>query len=180
MKIIRRRFYPVFLPVMRCRKKEKSFSSRHLKNPAKSVILVRLHRKRRHASGRLSVRYPRILIRRCIEVVVTRTTRNRFVQRWARGFESHHLRQKKDRSKLSESYNLERSFFLFPDYRILFLSIISYVVKRICPKFRYFPLFYLYNFGVFYIDSNPPPMIILSQSLMFIFANFIERQEVFL
>lgn len=36
-----------------------------------------------------------IFIRRCIEVVVTRTTRNRFVQRWARGFESHHLRQKK-------------------------------------------------------------------------------------
>ena len=36
----------------------------------------------------------RISIWRCIEVVVTRTTRNRFVQRWARGFESHHLRQK--------------------------------------------------------------------------------------
>ena len=34
------------------------------------------------------------LIWRCIEVVVTRTTRNRFVLSRARGFESHHLRQK--------------------------------------------------------------------------------------
>ena len=33
------------------------------------------------------------LIRRRIEVVVTRTTRNRFVWRQARGFESHRLRQ---------------------------------------------------------------------------------------
>ena len=31
---------------------------------------------------------------RCIEAVVTRTTRNRFVLNRARGFESHHLRQK--------------------------------------------------------------------------------------
>ena len=31
---------------------------------------------------------------RCIEVVVTRTTRNRFVSKMARGFESHHLHQK--------------------------------------------------------------------------------------
>ena len=38
------------------RKKEKSFSGKHLKNPAKSVILVRLHGKWRHASGRLLVR----------------------------------------------------------------------------------------------------------------------------
>jgi hypothetical protein len=80
------------LRLTRCRKKEKSFSVRHLKNPAKSVILVRLHRKRRHTFGCLLVRQFRIRIRRCIEVVVTRTTRNRFVQRWARGFESHHLR----------------------------------------------------------------------------------------
>ena len=35
------------------------------------------------------------LIWRCIEVVVTRTTRNRFVLSRARGFESHHLRQAK-------------------------------------------------------------------------------------
>ena len=33
------------------------------------------------------------LIWRCIEVVVTRTIRNRFVLNRARGFESHHLRQ---------------------------------------------------------------------------------------
>ncbi len=32
-------------------------------------------------------------MRRCIEVVVTRTIRNRFVLSRARGFESHHLRQ---------------------------------------------------------------------------------------
>ncbi len=35
------------------------------------------------------------LIWRCIEVVVTRTTRNRFVLSRARGFESHHLRHAK-------------------------------------------------------------------------------------
>ncbi len=35
------------------------------------------------------------LIWRCIEVVVTRTTRNRFVLSRARGFESHHLRHTK-------------------------------------------------------------------------------------
>lgn len=35
-----------------------------------------------------------IVVWRCIEVVVTRTTRNRFVgEEPARGFESHHLRQ---------------------------------------------------------------------------------------
>ncbi len=37
---------------------------------------------------------------RCIEVVVTRTTRNRFVLNRARGFESHHLRQKRHRHKV--------------------------------------------------------------------------------
>ena len=93
MKIIRRLFFCRFRRIQG-RKKEKSFSGKHLKNPAKSVILVRLHGKWRHASGRLLVRVSESQIWRCIEVVVTRTTRNRFVQRWARGFESHHLRQK--------------------------------------------------------------------------------------
>ena len=36
-------------------------------------------------------------------MVVTRTTRNRFVQRWARGFESHHLRHQTESGRNSRS-----------------------------------------------------------------------------
>ncbi len=41
-------------------------------------------------------------------MVVTRTTRNRFVQRWARGFESHHLRHQTESGRNSRS----RLFFI--------------------------------------------------------------------
>ena len=48
-------------------------------------------------------------------MVVTRTTRNRFVQRWARGFESHHLRHQTESGRSSRSrlffYRNERLAF---------------------------------------------------------------------
>ena len=48
-------------------------------------------------------------------MVVTRTTRNRFVQRWARGFESHHLRHQTESGRNSRSrlffYRNERLAF---------------------------------------------------------------------
>ena len=46
-----------------------------------------------HTTTSIHTQFSINLIRRCIEVVVTRTTRNRFVLSRARGFESHHLRQ---------------------------------------------------------------------------------------
>ena len=45
-----------------------------------------------YLSSRTSEMYPARL-RRCIEVVITRTTRNRLSGKTLRGFESHHLRQ---------------------------------------------------------------------------------------
>ena len=55
---------------------------------------------------------------RCIEVVVTRRTRNAFVTQVAREFESHHLRQKKSKF-------LTKFAFLFLAIQILNKIIIT-------------------------------------------------------
>ncbi len=68
---------------------------------------------------------------RCIEVVVTRTTRNRFVQRWARGFESHHLRQRL-RAAAERALTLVGVRFLFVPrwYKIFFIASHGQNLKR--------------------------------------------------
>ena len=51
---------------------------------------------------------------RCIEVVVTRTIRNRFVLNRARGFESHHLRQNSLEDKTFKEFLLYNKTSVYP------------------------------------------------------------------